>query len=73
MLSPPDAGSDTSFFACVRVSATEDPRNQDVYLFLRGDTAGLATSLNPASAASRFPVLRTQVLVRGILDKSPAD
>ena len=73
ILSPPTAKSDTSFFACVRVSATEDPRNQDVYLFLRGDTAGLATSLNPASAASRSPVLRTQVLVRGILDKSPAD
>lgn len=72
-LSPPDAKSDTSFFACVRVSTAEDPLNQDVYLFLRGDTTGLATNLSPASAASRFPVLQTQVLVRGILDKSPAD
>ena len=73
VLSPPNARSDTSFFACVRNSAADDPRNQDVFIFLKGDTTGLATSLSPASAASRFPVLQTQVLVRGILDKSPAD
>lgn len=68
----------TSFFACVldpdpdRDTGTTARANQDVYLFLRGNantvagTPGLASS----SETSSLPTLETQVMVRGVIDKS---
>lgn len=83
VLSPPDAPEDSSFFACIRdpnsittvtqAGINTSRSNQDVYLFLRGDTSGRATSTSPASATSRSPMLQTQVLVRGLINKEPND
>ncbi len=74
--SPSNVTADSSFFACI-----SDPSlpggvgvdNQDVFLFLKGDTSGRSTSTSPASDASRSPRLQTQVLIRGIINKNPAD
>ena len=74
--SQPTAKADTSFFACIRDANDTDEGarfNQDVYLFLKGDASGRSSSLSPASEASRSPTLQTQVLVRGIINKSPTD
>lgn len=81
--SPPNAVTGTSFFACIRDTDTQsDDRqregqfsrsNQDVYLFLRGDASVRSSSLSPASDASRSPTLQTQVLIRGIINKSPTN
>lgn len=80
-ISPPDALEDSSFFACVRdntdlgtIGASETTRtNQDVYLFLKGDVSARSSAVAPASEASRSPMLQTQVLIRGVLNKSPAN
>lgn len=80
ILSPPTAKEDSSFFACIRDpdSAAQQlvqftRSNQDVYLFLRGDVSARSASVNPASDISRSPMLQTQVLIRGVLNKSPTD
>ena len=83
VLSPPNAPEDSSFFACIRdpnsittvtqAGVSTSRSNQDVYLFLRGDTSGRSTSTSPASATSRSPMLQTQVLVRGLINKDPND
>lgn len=79
-LSPPGAPEDSSFFACVRDTDSETQQdlqiarsNQDVYIFLRGDASARSASVVPASDVSRSPMLQTQVLIRGVVNKNPTD
>lgn len=79
-LSPPNAPEDSSFFACIRdtdSTAQQDLQlsrsNQDVYLFLRGDVSARSSATSPASDISRSPMLQTQVLIRGVINKNPID
>ena len=75
-MSPPSANTttNTSFFACVRNPAPDDDEetinrtNQDVYVFLRGSTEG--SGIRSFSDESSLPILETQVIVRGVVDKS---
>ena len=78
MASPTGVLDDSSFFACVRDPGTTvqlDGRtsrsNQDVYIFLQGDASARARGLSPASSTSTSPILQTQVLVRGVINKEP--
>ena len=83
VLSPPSATVDSSFFACVRdpgsvTTATQEGvttsrSNQDIYIFLRGDASGGSSASGAASEDSRLPLLRTQVLVRGLINKEIND
>lgn len=66
----------TSFFACVR---NPDPdnnpdtttrANQDIYVFLRGSTDGASGGVSSFSEESSLPILETQVLVKGVIDKA---
>lgn len=77
-VSPPGALDDSSFFACIRnpgavqqLDGQTARSNQDVYLFLQGDASARGRGLNPASEASRSPILQTQVMVRGVINKEP--
>jgi prepilin-type N-terminal cleavage/methylation domain-containing protein len=85
---PSTAANTTSFYACVRnpnpsqlsetgtlaqAQGTTFRSGQDVYIFLRGDATTVANSLNPASQNSRLPVLQSQVLVRGVINKDAID
>ena len=79
-LSPPDTPEDNSFFVCVRDPAAASQQdlqiarsNQDVYIFLRGDVSARSASVNPASDVSRSPMLQTQVLIRGVINKNPTE
>ncbi|MEL6359423.1 MAG: hypothetical protein AAFQ01_05735, partial [Bacteroidota bacterium] len=47
--------------------------NQDVYIFVRGDASARSASVSPASDVSRSPMLQTQVLIRGVVNKNPTD
>ncbi|MEM9947138.1 MAG: hypothetical protein AAF810_13855 [Cyanobacteria bacterium P01_D01_bin.36] len=75
-VSPPSANTttNTSFFACVRNPDPDDDEetinrtNQDVYVFLRGSTEG--SGIRSFSDESSLPILETQVIVRGVVDKS---
>ncbi len=73
-----------NFYACVRIppdesaavngstSATQTPFNQKVVLFLRGNMSG-KPGINTIGQASidPLPVIETQVLNRGVIDKAP--
>ncbi|MGB3790104.1 MAG: hypothetical protein WA949_18995, partial [Phormidesmis sp.] len=79
-VSPPDVREGSSFFACIRDPSSllqQDLQiarsNQDVYVFLRGDASARSSSLAPASETSRSPVLQTQVLIRGVVNKNPTN
>ena len=68
--------TNTSFFACVRNPdpdndvTTVDRTNQDVYLFLRGAAQSASSPLDYGySESSSLPILESQVLVKGIIDK----
>ncbi|MEL7069151.1 MAG: prepilin-type N-terminal cleavage/methylation domain-containing protein [Cyanobacteria bacterium J06581_3] len=66
--------TNTSFFACVRNpdpdndAETSNRANQDIYVFLRGSTQG--AGIRSFSDESSLPILETQVLVKGIIDKN---
>ncbi|MEM6450285.1 MAG: prepilin-type N-terminal cleavage/methylation domain-containing protein [Cyanobacteria bacterium P01_D01_bin.105] len=69
--------ANTSFFACVRSSdpdndpSTTNRENQDVYVFLRGSAQAASSFQRYAySEESSLPMLETQVLVKGIIDKN---
>lgn len=72
--SPPDADN---FYACVLQGTTTEEEgqttgsNQTLVVFLRGnattENAGFATF----SEAGRLPTLKSEVLIRGVLDKQP--
>ena len=70
---PSDNPSETddnaySFFACVRVTEEENVFNQDVILYLRGNAYSEERS-GYLSSKSSLPVLQTQVINRGVIDK----
>ncbi|MEA5466010.1 PulJ/GspJ family protein [Leptothoe sp. PORK10 BA2] len=71
VLSPQNTTSTTGFFACVRNPEMDGTfrTNQDVYLFLKGNASSANRFLQPASAASRLPVLQTQVKLGGVIDR----
>lgn len=70
-----------SFYACVRASAGDSASadsilntNQDVLVFLQGDVQGRRGSGDRGfDVSSRLPVLQSQVLVGGVIDKDVAD
>ncbi len=71
------AAASKSFFGCIRnpeagTASTPTNGNQDAYLYLRGniDGAGGVGSLGRDSA---LPTLETRVLMRGVVNKSPAN
>ncbi|MBR8837862.1 MAG: prepilin-type N-terminal cleavage/methylation domain-containing protein [Stigonema ocellatum SAG 48.90 = DSM 106950] len=67
--------SSNSFFACISsvvptttsLATTPNGTNQDVILYLRGNANGKAG----VSTDTFRPVLQTQVLVRGVINKTP--
>ncbi|MEO0887084.1 MAG: prepilin-type N-terminal cleavage/methylation domain-containing protein [Cyanobacteria bacterium J06648_10] len=78
-ITPTTASStaNTSFFACIRNPdpdndpTTTNRANQDVYVFLRGAAQGEGDSRQYGySESTSLPLLETQVLVRGIIDKN---
>jgi len=68
----PSVAQSTSFFACVRESiliGDISEQNQDVILYLRGNPKGRSgVQINPNSYTP-LPMVRTQVLLRGVVDK----
>ena len=70
-----------SFYACVRASAGDSTTadsilntNQDVFVFLQGDVQGRRGGSDRGfDTSSRLPVLQSQVLVGGVIDKDVAD
>ncbi|NEZ56435.1 prepilin-type N-terminal cleavage/methylation domain-containing protein [Leptolyngbyaceae cyanobacterium CCMR0082] len=72
VVTPENATDAAGFFACIRQPNLADGdfrTTQDVYLFLRGDVESENRFLGPASDGSRFPVLQTQVKLRGVINK----
>ncbi len=71
VLTPPNATNTAGFFACIRQPELADGfrTNQDVHLFLRGNAETDNRFLGPAGEGSRFPILQTQVEVRGVIDE----
>ncbi|PZO59934.1 MAG: hypothetical protein DCF15_02875 [Phormidesmis priestleyi] len=63
----------TSFFGCIRSSAANAGGNQDAYLYLRGSTDGAGGALGPLGRESSLPTLETRVLMRGVINKNPAN
>ncbi len=64
---PPAANNSTSFFACVRNEINSVGLNQDVVIFLRGNPVGKSGIFTP----NQLPTLQSQVIARGVLDKTP--
>ncbi len=66
-----------SFFGCIRnpnsATASTAGSNQDAYLFLRGNIDGAGSGFGPVGRDSALPTLETRVLMRGIIDKNPAN
>ncbi len=67
--------TNTSFFSCIRNPNAVDGGggNQDAYLFLRGNIDGAGSGLGPIGRDSALPTLETRVLMRGVIDKNPAN
>lgn len=67
--------TNTSFFGCIRNLNAVDAGggNQDAYLFLRGNVDGAGSGLGPIGRDSGLPTLETRVLMRGVIDKNPAN
>lgn len=63
--------NNNSFFACVRnpMLDTGSAGNQDVYLFLRGNMQNVYGGVRTFSDESSIPILETQVLVKGVVNK----
>jgi len=63
-----------TFFACVRRSDiagdTANRGNQDVFVFLRGNVQSAAGGLRGYSDETSLPILETQVLVKGVIQKA---
>lgn len=74
---PADANN---FYACVRTDVfAENPEdatltvgtNQTLILFLRGNAALDGSPIATFADAGRLPTLRSEVLIRGVIDKQP--
>lgn len=67
----------TSFFGCIKDDSPgtgiDGSSNQDAYLFLRGSIDGAGGAVNSFSDDSALPILETRVLMRGVLNKNPAN
>jgi len=65
--------TNNSFFACVSNPAingvTTSRGNQDVYVFLRGNVQGITGGVRGYSDETSLPILETQVLVKGVVNK----
>lgn len=76
--SPDDPTPSASFYACVSNAATTPGQanqadqgvNQTVQVFLRGNATDNRPGFATASQASRTPTLRSEILIRGVLDKA---
>lgn len=65
-----------SFYACVRpLDRGNGLLNQDIRIFLKGDADpdNNSLALGGVSDSSQVPILETQVLVRGVIDKDLPD
>lgn len=69
-----------NFYACVLEGTTQvNPddadltvgSNQTLIVFLRGNTATENSALGSFAQAGRLPTLRSEVLIRGVIDKQP--
>lgn len=62
-----------TFFACVRNptigGGAANRGNQDVYVFLRGNVQGVSGGVRGYSDETSLPILETQVLVKGVVNK----
>lgn len=67
ILTPTTAPFGRSLYACVR---SKGAANQDVFIFLRGNSSGKAGVSNNL-LLNPLPTLQTQVLNRGVVDKTP--
>lgn len=71
------ATTNKSFFGCIRdpssAAASTAGSNQDAYLFLRGNIDGAGGGFGPVGRDSALPTLETRVLMRGVVDKNPAN
>lgn len=60
----------TSFFACIKDVGQDVGKNQDVILYLRGNAKGRGgEGVFLTDDDGRLPMLKTQVSLRGIIDK----
>jgi len=60
----------TSFFACIKDVGQDVGKNQDVILYLRGNARGRGgEGVFLTDDDGRLPMLKTQVSLRGIIDK----
>lgn len=66
--------NNNTFFACVRSpginGVLERQGNQDVYVFLRGNVQGVSGGVRGYSDETSLPILETQVVVKGVVNKS---
>jgi hypothetical protein len=62
---PSNDANNRSFFACVRRIDNKIGENQDIILYLRGNTYGK----DGANAQNELPILQTRVTLRGVIDK----
>lgn len=65
--------TNNTFFACVRspiiVAGNANQGNQDVYVFLRGNVQSVSGGVRGYSDQTSLPVLETQVLAKGVINK----
>jgi hypothetical protein len=62
---PSDDTNNRSFFACVRKIGNAIGENQDIILYLRGNSYGK----EGANEQDELPILQTRVTLRGVIDK----
>jgi prepilin-type N-terminal cleavage/methylation domain-containing protein len=72
--------AEDNFYACVRLNTSEEDEdgltigsNQTLVVFLRGNAATEKAGFVTFSEAGRLPTLKSEVLIRGVLDKRPED
>ena len=74
-ISPSNAttNNNNTFFACIRnpsIGTGVNTRgNQDVYLFLKGNVQSVSGGVRGYSNKTSLPILETQVLVKGVVNK----
>lgn len=65
--------TNNTFFACVRnpviAGVAANRGSQDVYVFLRGNVQGVSGGVRSYSDRTSLPILETQVLVKGVVNK----
>ncbi len=65
-----------NFYACVRQNTTSKDgagSNQTLVVFLRGNATAEKAGFVTFSEAGRLPTLKSEVLIRGVLDKLPEE